>query len=320
MIAALLSACLGLLSAADPASDSRASVILVVGAPGNDEYGKQFAQWAGDWKKACDKGGVKCRVIGLEAGGGEDRAALQKAIEAEPRRTPAELWIVLIGHGTFDGKAAKFNLRGPDFSAADLAGWCKDFKRPLALVDAASSSAPFLTELSGPDRVIVTATKTGLERNFARFGGFLAEAIGDEKADLDKDGQTSLLESFLIASRRTEEYYAAEGRLATEHALLDDNGDRQGTRADWYAGLRPVKKPKSNFEADGYRAHQFHLIRSSLEQSLTDPQREARNELEMAVIQLRRRKSQMEENEYYGQLETLLRKLAGFYQQHPPAK
>jgi uncharacterized protein YktB (UPF0637 family) len=76
-----------------------------------------------------------------------------------------------------------------------------------------------------------------------------------------------------------------------------------------------VKKPKSNTEADGYRAHQFHLIRSALEQSLTDPQRAARNELELAVVKLRQRKAQMVENEYYAELEKLLRQLAGFYQQ-----
>ena len=32
---------------------------------------------------------------------------------------------VLIGHGTFDGKEAKFNLRGPDFSATELADCCR---------------------------------------------------------------------------------------------------------------------------------------------------------------------------------------------------
>ena len=31
------------------------------------------------------------------------------------------LWLVLIGHGTFDGKTARFGLRGPDVTPAEWA-------------------------------------------------------------------------------------------------------------------------------------------------------------------------------------------------------
>jgi hypothetical protein len=316
MIAALLAMALAVVAQAPAKGEpGRASVILVVGAPGSEEYGKQFSQWAGQWKAAAEKGGAALRVIGLdESGTTDDRTQLQQAIEAEPRQSHAELWLVLIGHGTYDGKTAKFNLRGPDVAHSDLSAWCKEFQRPLALINSASSSGPFLPELSGPGRVIVTATKSGVEQNFSRFGGFIAQAIGDDQADLDKDGQTSLLEAFLIAARRTDQFYASEDRLATEHALLDDNGDRLGTRADWYTGLRAVKKPKPDAQPDGYRAHQFHLVRSTLEQSFTDAQRSERNELELAVAALRQRKAQMEETAYYAELEKLLRRLAVFYE------
>ena len=80
----------------------------------------------------------------------------------------------------------------------------------------------------------VTATRSGYQHNYARFGKFLAEALSNPKNDLDKDGQISLLESFLSASHRTTEFYKTEGRLATEHALLDDNGDGLGTPATWF--------------------------------------------------------------------------------------
>ena len=77
--------------------------------------------------------------------------------------------------------------------------------------------------------MVVTATRSGSELNFARFGQYLADAIGDPQADLDKDGQVSLLEAFLMASGRVAEFYRTRIELATEHALIDDNGDRLGT-------------------------------------------------------------------------------------------
>ena len=136
---------------------------------------------------------------------------------------------MLIGHGTFDGKTTKFNLRGPDVTAADLARWLKPFSRPLVVVDTTSCSAPLINTLSGSNRVVVTATRSGYEENFTHFGHFLAEALSDPEADLDKDHQVSLLEAFLTAARQTAEFYKTEGRIATEHALLDDNGDGLGT-------------------------------------------------------------------------------------------
>ena len=70
--------------------------------------------------------------------------------------------------------------------------------------------------------MIITATKSGDEQNFARFGQFISSAIADAASDLDKDGQVSLLEAYLTACRQVEEYYDAEARLASEHALLDE--------------------------------------------------------------------------------------------------
>ena len=81
-------------------------------------------------------------------------------------------------------------------------------------------------------------------------------------ADLDKDGQTSLLEAFLIASKQTADYYKSQARLSSEHALIDDNADGKGTPADWFEGTRLTRKPKDG-AADGLKANQFHLIRTT---------------------------------------------------------
>src|SRR4029450_8981839 len=121
------------------------------------------------------------------------------------------------------------------------------------------------------------------ENNFARFGGFLAASLNEPAADLDQDGQTSLLEAFLRASHLTREFYATEGRLATEHALIDDNGDGLGTPADWFRGVRAVKTAANSAGVDGLRAHQIHLVRSEQERNLSPAVRAKRDELEVAI-------------------------------------
>ena len=266
-----------------------------------------------------------CHVtIGLEyPGQTNDYERLKQVLEAEPKDSPFQLWLVLIGHGTFDGNDGQFNLRGPDVSATELALWMQPFKRPVAVIDTTSSSAPFLTKLSATNRVIISATRSGNEQNFTRFGKYFADAISDPRADLDKDGEVSLLEAFLTASRETGEFYKVAGRLATEHALLDDNGDGLGTPAEWFQGLRAVKKPRDNAAVDGTLARQFRLIPSKEEQQLTPEQRIQRDALERDVLVLREKKSEMAEDDYYRELERRLLKLARFYETNsvviPPA-
>ena len=309
------------LIASDPipavtAATPQTTVLLVVGAPGEAEYGTNFLRQAALWTDACAKAGAQLLTVGLDSASTEtDLEKLRNTITNQPTAGPNQLWIVLIGHGTFDNKEARFNLRGPDLSATDLAMWLQPFKRPLAIIDTSSSSAPFLNKLSGPNRVVITATRSGHEQNFARFGQYFAEALTDPGADLDKDDQVSLLEAFLSASRRTAEFYKVEARLATEHALLDDNGDGLGTPADWFHGLRATKRAKENAALDGPLARQFILIPSTTEKSLSPDQRAQADSIEKAISKLRDRKSQMTEDEYYQELETLLLQMARLY--HP---
>ena len=133
---------------------------------------------------------------------------------------------------------------------------------------------------------------------------------GVAEADLDKDDQTSLWEAYLAASRRTAEFYAADGRLQTEHALLDDNGDQQGTRADIFQGLKLKDDIETADALDGLLAHQWHLVPSEQDAKLPPDIRRRRDDLELKIIELRRRKSQLDEDNYFQKLETLLVELA----------
>lgn len=286
------------------------TLLIILGAPGEAEYGKQFAAWADLWEQAAAHDGWKVVAVGGgPAGASDDRTCLLGVLTSETTGQ-GDLWLVFLGHGTFDGHTAKFNLRGPDLSAADLAAALQPCTRPLAILQCASASGPFLNALSAPGRVIITATRSGREANATRFGGFLARAVADSSADLDKDGQVSLLEAFLMASRQVQQSYREQGRILTEHALLDDNGDGLGAPAEWFHGVRPVKAAAAGKQVDGVRAHQFHLVRSEAEQELSPALRARRDELEAQLNSLRGRKTSLGETEYYDALEKVLTELA----------
>jgi hypothetical protein len=305
----------------------RQCAIIVTGAPGAEEYGADFARAAAAWEDAARGGGAE--VIRIGPGGSEegaggagssaDRDILAEAIRGRARGSKECLWIVLIGHGTFDGRAAKFNLRGPDFAAEELAEWLKPCDRPLAVIHCGSASGPFLNRLSGPGRAIVTATRSGDEINYARFGRCLGEAISSGDGDLDKDEQVSLLEAFLLAAARTAEFYEREARLATEHALIDDNGDGLGTPADWFRGTRAVRRAAGGAAADGLRSSQIVLVRRPVERAMPASVREERDRLEQALESLREEKAKLDPAAYYARLEPILLELARLYERFEKA-
>lgn len=293
-----------------PASDTP-QVILVVGAEGQSEYGEQFRKQAAQWTNACVRAGATYQLIGTDTNAsGSDLDRLHHCISESPTNGLSALWIVLIGHGTWDGHEARFNLRGPDCTATNLAQWLKAFQRPIAVINTASASAPWIPVLAGPRRVVISATRSGDEQNLTRFGGFLAEAVADPSGDLDQDGQTSLLEAFLRASTRTAEWYQTAGRLATEHALIDDNGDGLGTPAAWFRGTRATRKAAEGARLDGAAARQFVLVRGEWDQRLSPADRAKRDALELDLSRLRERRPEPPDEAYYRQIEAIALELA----------
>jgi len=298
----------------DGAALDQTHVIVVVGATGTTEYESTFNECAKQWRDLAQKAGASITCLGDDAGQNQ-RTVMESAIRQTSALASNEpLWIVLLGHGTFDGKQAKFNLRGPDVSAEELAAWLKDSPRPLVVVNCSSSSGPFVNGLSGPKRIIVAATKSGLEVNYCRFGEHFIKALADPNSDLDKDNEVSVLEAYISAAGRVAEFYRGENRLATEHSILDDNGDGLGTPGDWFRGVRAIRSARDGAALDGLLARQTHLLRTEQELQLTSAQRAERDRLEQEIEQLRGKKPHLAEDEYYQKLEALMVELAKIYE------
>jgi len=220
----------------------KAFLLVIVGLAGDPEHGALFHKWGTALVDASEKVGIapaQVTYLGdAKAGGARvtapaTREQITQAFAAIAKAAAPDdvVYVVLVGHGNYDGKAARFNLPGPDITAADFNGMLRRLpSRNVVFVNTASSSGPFVEALSGPGRTIITATRSGAEQYTPLFGGYFVEAFSTEAADADKNKRVSMLEAFLYAKGEVTRAYEREGLLATEHATLDDNGDKKGSQ------------------------------------------------------------------------------------------
>ena len=288
------------------------SILVVIGAAGEEEFGKAFRE-SGERLRAAFPSDDFSLLDGTDSAQSDEKDHRQQILDwiakDESKRVDGdpiqERWLVLIGHGTNDRKAAKFNLKGPDISAETITKAIASVKARWLIMDGSSSSGPFINALSGENRIVITATKSGSEQNYARFGEYFSKSITDPSTDLDHDDCVSILEAFLAASNGVAQFYENEGRLASEQALLDDNGDSRGTPAAFYRGARPVKAPADGLKLDGSLASR--MIASSFGQPdlRTGDQRAKCEAIADQIELLRSRKKELAEEEYYLELEKL---------------
>lgn len=295
----------------------RRSILVVIGASGEEEYGKSFREWSKRWRTAFQSDDFLL-IDGTSDTKLDEKEHRQQILDWIAKDSGMSLetgllqerWLVLIGHGTHDRTAAKFNLRGPDLSADAISKAIGQVKAKWLIIDGSSSSGPFINALSSENRIVITATKSGAEQNYTRFGDYLSQAITDPSTDLDHDDSVSILEAFLAASNRVAQFYENEGRLASEQALLDDNGDGRGTPAAFYRGARPVKAPANGLKLDGPIASRT-LVSSFGEPDLRTNEQRAQSDMIADQIELlRARKKELPEDEYYQELERLFLEIA----------
>ncbi|HEX7123796.1 MAG TPA: C13 family peptidase [Gemmatimonadaceae bacterium] len=292
-------------------------VLIVTGASGEPRFADAFHREATALRNAAiQRFGIPDSLVTWLAedpardraiSGRSDRDGVTAAIERIAARASAgdQVFILLLGHGSADNQTARFNVPGRDLTDEDFAALLDKLSRQkVAFVNAASASGDFIKRLSGPNRIIITATKSGFERNETLFGEHFVQALTGDGADVDKDGRVSLLEAFTYARREVARAYESTNRLQTEHAMLDDDGNGTGSDA-----------PSAD-AADGQIARAFYLAPAAGAAAAlaNDPRAQAliatQRRLEAQIDSLRVVKASMPDSVYQKQLEDLLVKLA----------
>ncbi len=306
-----------LLALAAPAAAQTVHLAVIVGLAGEPEHAEFFQRWASTLVDGATRrlGVPRDHIIYLaeqpekdskRATGKSTKEEIERAFATLAKNSKADdvVFVVLIGHGTFDGKVAKFNLPGPDMTPANFEPLLKSLSsKHIVFVDTTSSSGPFLEELSGPGRTIVTATRTGAERYATLFGGYFVDALMSDGADADKNHRITVLEAFNAAKLGVARAYEQQGIMLTEHPLLDDSGDKKGT---------------TDPNADGKNGRVASVLALGTEQASeampADPKMRAlyeeRRDLERRVEGLKLMKTGMEPARYASELEKLLTELA----------
>jgi len=214
--------------------------VIISGASGGEKYAEQMRDWREGLRSAMvDRYGFKAEHVKLlvdeAATAGEKGSAENvRKIFADIKKTGTNddfVLVVLLGHGTYDGDVAKFNLVGPDLTAKDWTGLLAGVQGRVAVVNTTEASFPFLESLTAKGRVVITATDSAAQKYATVFPEYFVKAIREASTDLDKNGRTSLFEVFSAASASVKQHYEQKGQLATERAVLDDNGDGKGREA-----------------------------------------------------------------------------------------
>jgi len=279
--------------------------VIVSGLVGEPDYEQRFTAAAKELEKVLKGTAADVHVDAL-VGGDATRARLTQVLERVARdATPDDDFVLtLIGHGSYDGVEYKFNLVGPDMSAAALAALCNRVAaRRQLVVNTTSSSGGSMPAFQRPGRAVVASTKSGTEKNATVFIRYWVEALHDPSADVDKNESVSALEAFQYADRKTAEFYTSQKRLATEHAVFEDTGKGDAVRAP------------ANDVGEGRLLASLTLVRfGESQRAALDPakreQLAKKEDLERRIDMLKYQKAAMSQRDYEQQLKALLLDLA----------
>jgi hypothetical protein len=279
--------------------------VTVAGLGGEPEYEQRFASQAQEIDKLIRVGNPDAKVQTLY-GPQATKAQLQSVLAgiAKEAKLGDAFVLMLIGHGSYDGVDYKINLPGPDLSAIELATLLDRIPAGRQLVvNMTSASGGSRAALEKPNRAVITATKSGSEKNATIFARYWVEALRDPAADTDKNETVSALEAFVYAEQKTSQFYETQKRLATEHPTLEDTGQSDGTR-----------KPSPE-NGEGRVASQIAMLHiGATKAAANTPEKKAllahREELEQQIDTLKYQKAATPPDEYKKQLQALLLELA----------
>ncbi len=278
------------------------SALIVRGVAGSPEHETKFDKWTeGTQKALVEKFGFSSDRVIVLSDKKSAQAEIQKAFATlKQQLKPADtFFLFFIGHGSGEDGVYKFNISGPDYTADDYNKLLSTLPvGRIVIVLGTPASGAAIEKFAGKNRVIITATRSGQEGNDIVFYDYFLEALESPAADEDKDQKISVWEAFKYAVAGTERFYKEEGRLATEHPQISDNGTEK-------TGVTTKEVPLVA------RATSFQVDRPIVS---SDPKLQAllnqRREIEQKIEDLRINKNVIPETEYDKQMESLLVQLA----------
>src|SRR4051812_41211601 len=277
--------------------------VTISGLGGETDYEQRFKMWATDIESSLKKAGGDSHITTLQNPTRDQVRKYFNDLVGQAKSNDA-LVVMLVGHGTFDGQDYKFNLQGPDLTAAELSALLDKVPAQRQLVvNTTSCSGGSIEQLHRPTRIVIAATKTGTEKNATQFARYWAEALREPAADTDKNEAVSALEAFRYASQKTKEFFETQKRLETEHSVIEDTGKGSGERT------------ATAENGQGKLAGAFSVVRLGANAAAArDPNKrpllEKKEQIEQAIEKLKFDKATIPAAQYKQQLTQLLLELA----------
>jgi len=294
---------LGLLLLAALSLPAATFYVNIAGLGGELDYTQRFKMWADDIDGSLKKAGGEATVTTMIAPHLEEIRS--RFAELAKQAKPGDaLVVMLIGHGSYDGRDYKFNITGPDLTATELASLLDRVPAQRQLVvNMTSCSGGSIEQLRRANRIVISATKSGSEKNATNFARYFVEALREPAADTDKNESVSALEAFRYAQAKTTEFFDTQKRLATEHSVIEDTGKGMGERT------------ATAENGEGKLAGAFTVVRLGANAAAArDPNKrpllDKKEQLEQAIEKLKFEKAAMPAQEYKRQLTQLLLELA----------
>lgn len=263
-------------------------VLVLSGKGGEPTYEERFQKWADSVAQASatatgDAQRVQ-RLAGKAATRTQIRATLQKI--AQEAGAGDHFVLVMLGHGSYDGSEYRYMIEGDDITGSELKQLLDRIPAQQLVVNATSTSGALVDGWSGPRRVVITATRSGGERNATRFGGFWAEALVSDAADVDKDGNITAQEAYDYTVRKVADAYKADNAMLTERARI--------------AGAEPSRFVVARLGSAALFASDEQLTALRAEQDRIGEQ----------LAALKARKAEFTEDDYYNRIEPVLLEIA----------
>lgn len=242
----------GAAGAPSDAAEGTRRALIICGHPGDKAHRKPFAETVEKLRETLTaRFGFAASDVRVEFGGpvaegegpvlsGVRGGSTREEIEAEAAylrehtRPQDTVWVIVIGHSHYDGKHSYFNIPGPDIHEQDFGKLFAGLEaREQAFFITIPASGFYIKPLSAKGRIVMTATEPDLEVNETVYPLALAEVLSapppPAEYDADHDGKLTLFDLYIAVARNVAQRYVTDELLATEHSLLDDNGDGRGS-------------------------------------------------------------------------------------------